>query len=117
MDSVRYEHGTGGSVISEHEVIEVRVARRVLWVGADAFPVANITRVTTSMVPARAAAVSAFVRFMILLALVTAGGVTAFRDADRPADRHRRRRGGAARHHRDHPVPRPVRLTRARAGP
>lgn len=83
MDPVRYEHGTGGSVISEHEVIEVRVARRVLWVGADAFPIANITRVSAlSMAPARAAAVSAFVKFMVLLALVTAGGVTAFRDAD-----------------------------------
>ncbi|MER5760735.1 DUF6232 family protein [Streptomyces sp. NPDC002082] len=78
---MRYEHGTGGSVIAGQEVIEVRVARRMLWVGADAFPVTNITRVSAlSSTPARRAAVWAFARSVILLALVTAGGVAMYRD-------------------------------------
>lgn len=72
-------NGTGGSVISGREVIEVRVARRMLWVGADAFPVTNITRVRAlSWGTARGPAVSAFVRFMILLVALTAGGLGAF---------------------------------------
>ncbi|MET3986638.1 DUF6232 family protein [Streptomyces sp. PvR034] len=73
-------YASRGAVISEREVIEVRVGRRVLWVGADAFSLPNITRATTvSMVPNRLPAVSAFVRFVIMLAIVTATGVTLLR--------------------------------------
>jgi hypothetical protein len=37
----------GGTVMARREVIDVKVVRRVLWVGAEAYPLRNIARATT----------------------------------------------------------------------
>ncbi|QHC26449.1 DUF6232 family protein [Streptomyces sp. GS7] len=37
----------------QHGVIDVKVSRRVLWVGADAYPMHNITRARRTVIPPR----------------------------------------------------------------
>ncbi|MFD6423456.1 DUF6232 family protein [Streptomyces sp. NPDC060198] len=54
-------------------MLQVTVSRRVLWVGAEAYPLQNIARAQAAMYkPAYADAVASFVRRIVLLAL-TAG--------------------------------------------
>ena len=55
----------------KREVINVRVSRRVLWVGAQAYPLQNIARAQTiKLVPKREAAVRHYVMAVILWVLL-----------------------------------------------
>ncbi|MFG2995850.1 DUF6232 family protein [Streptomyces sp. NPDC048340] len=58
--------------MARHEIIDVRVSRRVLWIGAEAYPLNNIARATTVRIDAdRKAAVGRFASAIVALAVVT----------------------------------------------
>ena len=66
------------------EVIEVKVERGVLWVGAEAYPLQNIARArTVRLVPNRAWAVRRFVVTVVLCVLLGIAGAVALRLANR----------------------------------
>src|SRR6266566_2429407 len=51
----------------KREFINVRVSRRVLWVGAEAYPLQNIARAQTiKIVPKRGAAVGRYIAAVVL---------------------------------------------------
>ena len=65
------------------EVIEVKVERGVLWVGAEAYPLQNIARArTVRLVPNRAWAVRRFVVTLVLSVLLGIAGAVALRLAN-----------------------------------
>ncbi|WP_416975255.1 DUF6232 family protein [Streptomyces sp. 4F14] len=60
--------------MAKREVINVRVSRRILWVGAEAYPLHNIARATTvRIVPRRMVSLGQFLA--CALALVVVSGV------------------------------------------
>lgn len=57
--------------MAKREVIKIRVSRRILWVGAEAYPLHNIARATTVRIePRRMAAVGQFLGYALLLLIV-----------------------------------------------
>ncbi|WP_369173817.1 DUF6232 family protein [Streptomyces sp. R28] len=55
----------------KREVISVRVSRRILWIGAEAYPLNNIARAQViKIVPARAAAVGRFLSQAVLCVVI-----------------------------------------------
>src|SRR5713101_3720330 len=73
----RPETAPGGGVVSyERELITVRVSRRVLWVGAQAYPLQNIARAQTiKLVSNRRAAIRHYVVaviFWVILGIAAA---------------------------------------------
>jgi hypothetical protein len=57
----------------KREVIDVRVSRRVLWVGEAAYPLQNIARAQrVKLVPKRGAALRSYVKFVLLWMLLGA---------------------------------------------
>lgn len=66
----------------KREVIDVRVSRRILWVGAEAYPLHNIARAQTiKLVVNRGAAIRSFVKSLLLWAILGAAGVLAINAA------------------------------------
>ena len=75
----------------KHESIDVRVSRRILWFGSEAYPLHNITRTNTlKLVPNRGAAIKGYAISVVLLLMVaavvasmapTAGGILVFAGA------------------------------------
>lgn len=69
----------------KHEVIDVRVSKRILWFGNEAYPLPNITRTNTiKWEPNRSAAIRKFVVSAVawllaatIVATVSPGGLTA----------------------------------------
>ncbi|MET8983792.1 DUF6232 family protein [Streptomyces sp. NPDC004539] len=58
--------------MAKREVINIRVSRRILWVGAEAYPLHNIARATTVRIePRRMAAVGEFLGYALLLLIVS----------------------------------------------
>ena len=69
--------GSGESVMAKREVINVRVSRRILWVGAEAYPLHNIARATTVRIrPRRMVALGQFLAYALVLLIVSAGVVS-----------------------------------------
>lgn len=67
--------------MAKRTVIVVQVARGILWVGGEAYPLHNIARATTIRIePDRKAAVWRFIRYAVILAILT---VAAFAVSDR----------------------------------
>ena len=67
----------------KREVINVRVSRRVLWVGAQAYPLQNIARAQTiKLVPKREAAVRHYVMAVILWVLLGVAATVAVNSAE-----------------------------------
>ncbi|MFB7463915.1 DUF6232 family protein [Streptomyces sp. NPDC056224] len=65
--------------MARREVIQVRVSKRVLWIGGEAYPLQNIARATTWRIdPARGQAVGRFIKSMLTLGIVTAIAVVVF---------------------------------------
>jgi len=59
--------------MAKREVIKIRVSRRILWVGAEAYPLHNIARATTAPIePRRMAAVGQFLGYALLLLILSA---------------------------------------------
>ncbi|MEU6803218.1 DUF6232 family protein [Streptomyces neyagawaensis] len=57
--------------MAKREIIDVRVSRRVLWVGGEAYPLHNIARAAAvRIVPDRAGAVGRFLRNVLLVVLL-----------------------------------------------
>ncbi|KUL42194.1 hypothetical protein ADL12_10085 [Streptomyces regalis] len=55
----------------KRKVISVRVSRRILWIGAEVYPLNNIARAQViKIVPARAAAVGRFLSQVLLCAVI-----------------------------------------------
>ncbi len=64
--------GSGESVMAKREVINVRVSRRILWVGAEAYPLHNIARATTVRIrPRRMDALGQFLGYGLILVIVS----------------------------------------------
>jgi hypothetical protein len=73
--------------MARREVIDVRVSRRVLWVGAEAYPLRNIARATTIRIdPDRMAAVGRFLRSLLILTILTIAAVAVINRVDWPSD-------------------------------
>jgi Family of unknown function (DUF6232) len=63
-------------VSDKREFIDVRVSRRILWVGAEAYPLQNIARAQTiEIMPSRGAAIGRYVMVIVLWLIL--GGVVA----------------------------------------
>lgn len=74
--------------MARHEVIDVRVSRRVLWIGAEAYPLNNIARATTVRIdPDRKAAVGRFTSAVVTLAVLTLFAFWAIQQTATGADR------------------------------
>ncbi|WP_406445065.1 DUF6232 family protein [Streptomyces sp. NBC_01613] len=72
--------------MAKSEVIDVRVSRRVLWVGAEAYPLHNIARATTIRIePDRMAAVGRFLKSLLILAILTVAAVAVIGRVDWPS--------------------------------
>jgi len=70
--------------VSSSEVINVGVSRRVLWVGAQAYPLQNIARAqTVKLVPDRGAAVRRYLKAFVLWVFLIAAAAAALRLAPR----------------------------------
>ncbi|MFF3858670.1 DUF6232 family protein [Streptomyces sp. NPDC002209] len=66
-------------------VTDVIVSRRVLWIGAEAYPLSNIARATTVKVePPRRQAIGRFVKSVVTLAILAVAAVAATTAADLP---------------------------------
>lgn len=62
--------------MARRKVIRVEVSKRVLWIGAEAYPLQNIARATTVKIkPERAKAVGRFLKYVLITALLAAGGL------------------------------------------
>ncbi|MFG2979629.1 DUF6232 family protein [Streptomyces sp. NPDC048258] len=58
--------------MARREVIQVRVSKRVLWIGGEAYPLQNIARATTWRIdPERGRAVGQFIKSMLTLGILT----------------------------------------------
>ena len=62
--------------MSRSKVIEIGVNQRILWVGGEAYPLRNIARARTVKL-VRTGVVSAFVKAVLLWAVLGVGGVVA----------------------------------------
>jgi len=72
--------------MARREVIDVQVSRRVLWVGAEAYPLHNIARATTIRIePDRMAAVGRFLKSLLILGILTVAAVAVIGRADLPS--------------------------------
>jgi Family of unknown function (DUF6232) len=70
--------------VSSSEVIDVAVSRRVLWVGAQAYPLQNIARAqTVKLVPDRGAALRRYLHAFVLWVFLTVAAAVALRLAPR----------------------------------
>ena len=68
------------SVPYKLEVVNPRVSRRILWIGAEAFPLQNIARAwTIELVPHRAAAIGRYVMVVALWVFLGAVAAVAFK--------------------------------------
>ncbi|MGW8762245.1 DUF6232 family protein [Streptomyces sp. NPDC055815] len=57
--------------MARRKVIKVEVSKRVLWIGAEAYPLQNIARATTvKFKPQRAKAVGRFVKYLLITGLL-----------------------------------------------
>jgi len=55
----------------KRQIIDIRVSRRILWIGSEAYPLHNIARAqTVNLVPRRAPAVWAYVKAIMLWLLL-----------------------------------------------
>jgi hypothetical protein len=64
--------------------IEIRVSRRILWIGDEAYPLQNIARAQTAEVkPDRPAALRRYLKWMVLWVLLGAAATTAIKLAPR----------------------------------
>ena len=62
--------------MTKREVIDVQVSRRILWVGAEAYPLHNIARATTIRIdPNRKAAVGRFIKSILILTILAVAAV------------------------------------------
>ncbi|MFD7323994.1 DUF6232 family protein [Streptomyces sp. NPDC059875] len=69
--------------MARRKVTVVELSKRVLWVGAEAYPLNNIARATTVRVrPERAKAVGRFLKSVVVLAVVVAGAVFALQEVE-----------------------------------
>ncbi|MFF7444200.1 DUF6232 family protein [Streptomyces sp. NPDC008122] len=69
--------------MARRKVITVRVSKRVLWIGAEAYPLQNIARATTVRIkPPRARAVGRFLKYVLITALLAAGGLAVARSGE-----------------------------------
>jgi hypothetical protein len=60
-----------GVHVAKRDVIDIRVSQRILWIGAEAYPVQNIARAqTVRVVPRRGAAVWGYVKAIVLWLLL-----------------------------------------------
>ncbi len=68
--------------MSKSEVIDVRISRQVLWIGAEAYPLRNIARAQTiRLVPNRGAAVRRFLTVVVFLVLLGAAAAIAMKQS------------------------------------
>ncbi|MEU7292746.1 DUF6232 family protein [Streptomyces exfoliatus] len=64
--------------MARRKVIKVEVSKRVLWIGAEAYPLQNIARATTIKIkPPRARAVGRFVKSLLVTGLLAAAALAA----------------------------------------
>jgi hypothetical protein len=76
----------GGDAVSTSKIINIGVSRGILWIGGEAYPLHNIARVqTVELVPRRGRAVSAFVKQILVWAMLGVGGIVALRFAELPS--------------------------------
>ncbi|MEV7419475.1 DUF6232 family protein [Streptomyces sp. NPDC089919] len=69
--------------MAKREETEISVSRRVLWIGAEAYPLNNIARATTVRVePDRKKAAARFGKSLFVAAALAVGAATALRQAD-----------------------------------
>ncbi|MEV0324395.1 DUF6232 family protein [Streptomyces sp. NPDC050658] len=62
--------------MTRRRVIDVQVSRRILWVGAEAYPLHNIARATTIRIdPDRRGAVGRFIKSLLVTAVLTVAAV------------------------------------------
>ncbi|MEU2230119.1 DUF6232 family protein [Streptomyces vietnamensis] len=69
--------------MARRKVTVVELSKRVLWVGAEAYPLNNIARATTVRIePERAKAVGRFLQSTVVLAVLVAGALLVLRKAE-----------------------------------
>lgn len=69
--------------MAKREVIEVKVSERVLWIGAEAYPLRNIARATTIKIePRRAWAAGRFLKSLLVLAILVVAAVAGIEASD-----------------------------------
>jgi len=62
----------------KHETIDVRVSQRILWIGSEAYPLDNISRVgSLKWEPRRGHAIWKYVKFTVLMVALTIGALAA----------------------------------------
>lgn len=67
------------------QVLDVGVSRRILWIGAAAYPLHNIARAQTiRIVPNRARAISRYVAQVLVVLVLGAGAIVAIDNAEIP---------------------------------
>lgn len=72
--------------MSKRKFIDVRVSRRILWVGAEAYPLRNVARArTVKLTPKRGPAVGRLIAAVVLWIVLEAAGSAALRAARAPA--------------------------------
>jgi len=70
--------------MARNEIIEVRIGRQVLWVGAEAYPLQNIARAqTVKVVPNRAAAVGRYLTAVVFWVILGTAAVVAMKQSSR----------------------------------
>jgi multisubunit Na+/H+ antiporter MnhB subunit len=69
----------------EREQVEARVSQRILWIGAEAYPVHNIVRAQTiALLPRRRAAVWRFIWTVVVWAVLGFAGLVAISNLELP---------------------------------
>jgi len=70
--------------MARNEIIEVRIGRQVLWVGAEAYPLQNIARAqTVKVVPNRAAAMGRYLTAVVFWVILGTAAVVAMKQSSR----------------------------------